>query len=271
MNEKWVVGELTDKKRILAFLETDRLYAAYAIGDLEPHLFRQCAWVGAEKEGRPQAISLQFGGLEPPAYFLMGDPPGLKAILGSVFPPARAYLTCRAEHLAAVQNRYRWDKEPDAMWRMVLRKERFPTPSRHCVRLTTGHADEIQRLILEGGTRGFASAQIGHGIFYGVFQDGHLVSAAGTHMVSPTYGVAAIGNVVTHRDSQGRGLGTAVVGAVAEELLRLGIRDIVLNTREDNAPAIRLYEKLGFERYCAFYEGLASDRAAARNAEGTGA
>lgn len=42
------VRALTNKDQILAFLQQDRLYAAYAIGDLEPSLFAQSHWFGAE-------------------------------------------------------------------------------------------------------------------------------------------------------------------------------------------------------------------------------
>jgi predicted GNAT family acetyltransferase len=46
--------------------------------------------------------------------------------------------------------------------------------------------------------------------------------------------------------------------AVVAELLQLGIRDVILNVNQDNATAIRIYERLGFERYCPFLEGPAS-------------
>ena len=94
-------------------------------------------------------------------------------------------------------------------------------------------------------------------MFYGVAVEGRLVAAAGTHLVSPTYGVAAVGNVFTHPNYRCRGYGTVTIGAVVAELVRLGIRDIVLNVNQSNGDAIRIYEKLGFERYCAFLEGPA--------------
>jgi predicted GNAT family acetyltransferase len=69
--------------------------------------------------------------------------------------------------------------------------------------------------------------------------------------------VGAIGNVYTRRDRRGRGLASFVTGAVTAELLRLGLRTVALNVNQRNAAAIRVYEQLGFTRYCAFYEGVA--------------
>ena len=45
---------------------------------------------------------------------------------------------------------------------------------------------------------------------------GALVAVAGTHLVSDTYGVAAIGNVFTHPDYRGRGYATLATGAVTD-------------------------------------------------------
>ena len=91
----WKTLELADKPRILEYLETDRFYAAYAIGDLEPEMFAQCTWVGAEARGRLQALALHYRGLEPPALLLIGDTKGLRAILDGALRPERVYLTCR--------------------------------------------------------------------------------------------------------------------------------------------------------------------------------
>jgi len=44
------VQRVADRRRLLAFLERDRLWAAYAIGDLEPGLFEHCEW-GMAVEG----------------------------------------------------------------------------------------------------------------------------------------------------------------------------------------------------------------------------
>ena len=87
---------------------------------------------------------------------------------------------------------------------------------------------------------------------------GLAIAAAGTHLVAPLESVAAVGNIYTRRDRRGRGLGTAVTAAVTAELRRRGVRTIGLNVNQRNATAIGLYERLGFVRYCAFVEGVAT-------------
>ncbi len=253
----WKSSKLTDKSQILAFLETDRLYAAYAIGDLEPGMFAQSAWAGAERDGRMEALVLHFCGLKPPALFLMGDADGLRAILEDVLCPEWVYLTCRTKHLPVACDFYEWN-ETILMWRMVLRPACFRPVGGDCVRLTSAHSDQLTQLYALGGGNSFGPAQVPFGVFYGIFADGQLVAAAGTHLVSPTYSVAAVGNIFAHSDYRGRGYGTATTSAVVAELVRRDIRDVVLNVDQKNESAIRIYEYLGFERYCPFLEGTAN-------------
>jgi RimJ/RimL family protein N-acetyltransferase len=252
----WKASELTDKAQILAYLETDRLYAAYAIGDLEPGMFEQCAWAGAERADRLQALALLFRGLKPPALFLMGCAGGLAAILQDIPFPSRVYLTCREDHLALTCDFYLWDRTTP-MWRMVLPPAHFRPVREECIRLRPAFSDQLAKLYSLGGGGAFDLTQMQQGTFYGVLLDGQLVAVAGTHLVSPTYSVAAVGNVFTHPAHRGQGYGTATTSAVVAELLRRGIRDVILNVSQDNAAAIRIYERLGFERYCAFLEGPA--------------
>jgi RimJ/RimL family protein N-acetyltransferase len=255
----WKTSRLTDKSQILAYLETDRLYAAYAIGDLEPGMFVQSTWAGAEEASRLQALALLFCGLKLPALFLMGDADGLRAILEDVLCPEWVYFTCRTAHLPMTRDFYVWD-EMIPMWRMVLQPAHFRPVKGDCVRLVPAYSNQLTELYALGGSNAFGPAQMQYGVFYGVLADDQLVAAAGTHLVSSTYGVAAVGNVFTRPDYRGRGYGTATTSAVVAELLQHGIRDIVLNVSQENAGAIRIYERLGFERYCPFLEGAACAR-----------
>jgi GNAT superfamily N-acetyltransferase len=254
----YTIIPLTDRSHIQAYLEADRLYAAYAIGDLEPGLFELCEWSGAVAADRLDALALLYHGLEPPALFVMGSVGGLRAILERASNPRRVYLTCREEHLAVTREFYSWERVIP-MFRMVLPPASFSPVEGDCLRLGTTHLEQLAALYaLGGGAVAFSPSQVSDGVFYGAFADDQLVAAAGTHLVSPTYGVAAVGNVFTHPDYRGLGYGAATTTAVVTELLALDIRDAVLNVRQGNGRAIRLYERLGFERYCAFLEGPAS-------------
>jgi len=252
----WKAAKLTDKTQILTYLETDRLYAAYAIGDLEPGMSEQCTWAGAEEAGQTQALALHFRGLELPALVLMGQADGLRAILQDVLCPELVYLTCRPEHLSTTRDFYAWD-ETIPMWRMVLRAGIFRSVKSDCVRIEPAHSDQLGILYALGAGNAYSPSQMESGVFYGIIANGQLVAAAGTHLISPTYGVAAVGNVFTHPDHRAQGYGAATTSAVVVDLLRRGIRDVILNVGQDNAGAVGVYEHLGFECYCALFEGRA--------------
>jgi len=74
-------------------------------------------------------------------------------------------------------------------------------------------------------------------------KDHHLVSAASTSAESDV--AAMIGGVWTAPDARNHGYSTVVVARLADELLKTG-RTVYLFYLEDNAPAARVYEKIGF-------------------------
>jgi ribosomal protein S18 acetylase RimI-like enzyme len=271
----WFRRELNDKTEILGFLERDRLYAAYAIGDLEQGLFEACTWAGAEWDGRLGALALFYHGLDPPALFLMTAPsprgegwggsgysgePALRAVLNGLPGPRTVYITCRPEHMDLAREFYDWEMVVP-MWRMALPDGAFrPVDGPPCQRLTADDGAELAAFYAKAGAVAFGLSQVGRGVYYGLRIRGRLVAVAGTHLASCTYGVAAVGNVYTEPEHRGRGYATKVTGAVVAELLDSGIADVVLNVGRENRVAARIYERLGFQRYCAFLEGQAERR-----------
>ena len=252
---------LTRKSAIRAFLETDRIYAGYAIGDLERGLFAQCEWFGRKRAGQGSlaALALVFHGFKPSVLFLMGEPASLAGSLLDPALPRRIYLNCREEHLAVAGSRYEWEALAP-MWRMSLGKISRHSLSADPVELGPEDVEELVALYALGGGGAFDPAQMKRGIYYGVIAGGSIVAVAGTHLVSPTYGIAAIGNVFTHPVWRGRGFGKAATRAVATALRRRGVHDVILNVSQANHTAIHLYEDIGFTRCCAFFEGPASTR-----------
>ncbi len=252
----WDAGATRDRDTLLSLLNKDRIFAAYAIGDIEPAFFEQCEWVLARHRQGPWAVALLFKGLEPNALLLYGDPRGSAVLLGTVMRPARAYAILQEAHLGALEAHYSL-AEQKRMVRMVWDATRpLPPPNPLAFRLTGANLTDLQSLYRIYAEVHFSPYQLLSGVFYGVECDGRLVAVAGTHLVSPAYGVAAVGNVFTHPDYRGRGYASACTAGVVRELSTLA-ETLVLNVGEDNAAAQRIYRKLGFSPYCNYLEAMA--------------
>ena len=65
-----------------------------------------------------------------------------------------------------------------------------------------------------------------------------------THEALRHSGVLGMGVVATHR---GQGIGTRLLAATIDTAVGRGLRRIELTVRSDNAPAIELYRRFGFE------------------------
>ncbi len=252
----WQVRKLDDPNKILAFLERDRLYAAYAIADLEPELFQHTRWYVAEADGQTRSLAMLFTALDPDVLFLMGDPAGLIIILGSALRPRRVYASIRPEHLPVLRSHYRLSR-PERTVRMVLDAGAFRPVNGRTTRLSPAYARQLERLYRMAQGNAFSAYQVAQGVFYGVTAQERLVATAGTHVLSETYSVAAVGNVFTHPEHRRQGLGTLCTGAVVQELLSRRIQTIVLNVHENNETALNIYKQLGFKEHCRYIEVLA--------------
>jgi RimJ/RimL family protein N-acetyltransferase len=250
------VPRLRDRHSIRSILETDLAWALYALGDLEPGYFENCDWYSTS--GSAPALALVYRAIHPPVLFALGD---IAPLLPDIAAEPAFSLHVRPEAMAVLAERLKicWRRN---MWRMILDRTRHrPVPCGDAARLGPADLAEVRHLYTGGETSGeapdFFFPSMLEQVFFGIRRDGELAAVAGTHLVAPNEGVAAVGNVYTRRDCRGRGLAAAAASAVVDELLRLGIRTIGLNVVQDNHAAIRIYERLGFVRSCAFCEGLA--------------
>ncbi len=251
---------VADRAEIAAFLRTDRLYAAYALADLDGPNRNRVAWAMAhDGAGRATALAMHHEGLVPQPLFLMGAPDGCRAILEHVLKPRDTYFQATELHEAALRDLYELDA-PLAMLRMVVDRETFTPFAGPADRLTALDVDDLNRLYQLGFRAGFPPSVVEDGVYYGVRVRGRLVSAAGTHAVNAREGIAVVGNVMTHTDFRGHDFAKMVTSAVTAELLDR-VTDVALNVHADNEPAVAAYTRLGYRTHCQLIERLARRRA----------
>jgi ribosomal protein S18 acetylase RimI-like enzyme len=253
---------VTDDAEIAGFLRNDRLYAAYALGDLDgPNRRRMAFGMCVDELGRPTALAMHQEGLVPQPLFLMGDPEGCRAILASVLKPRDAYFQGTADHEDAIAEFYDLER-PLVMLRMVVDRDTFEPFAGPAERLGADDVEELNRLYQLGFRSGFPQSVVEDGVYYGIRVGGRLVSAAGTHAVNPRQGIAVVGNVMTHTDFRGHDFAKMATSAVTAELLER-LPDVALNVHVDNVPAVAAYTRLGYRTHCQLIERLGRRRSGA--------
>ena len=241
-------------------LARDPAWAAYLIADLVPPYARHATWF---LEG--DAVVLLYRAFVVPVLTVLGPAdtaaPLWREALAEIPQAELLFTACLPAHRAFVEETTRFI-ESHPMFRMRL--EGTPPDAGAATRLGPGDLPALGALYADGAARQeipdfFEDSMVEGGIYYGVRDAGELVAVAGTHVLTP--GAAAVGNVYVRHDARRLGLAARVTAAVARELRRVGIETIVLNVRQDNAIAIRVYEKLGFVVHGEFLEGFGRPRA----------
>lgn len=255
----WHVDTLNDADALLAFLQHDRVYAAYAIGDLEPAYAAASAWFGAWQGKTLAALALVYSGLEPPVLFTLGAPAGLQAIMAQAGLPPTVTIASRWEHLPALRTRYAFPAV-SPMLRMTVEPAEFrPRVGGASVqRLHLDATPALQALFAHGGEHApdaFSPSQVAEGVFYGIYDGATLAAAGGTHLIARQVGIGAVGNIYTHPAYRRLGYATLITSAVTAALLADGLT-VVLNVNQRNAPALAVYTTLGYRTACRFVEGI---------------
>lgn len=248
---------LHDVNVIEAFLRRDARLHLYELGDLDDFFFPHTTWWGVEERGQLAGVALLYGATELPVLVALGDATTVRVMLTKLTPllPRRfyAHLTPGTSDVLAP-----WRREPRGLHdRMILTD---PTcldevDSDEAVPLGPHDAHELESFYASAyPSHWFDPRMLATGVYRGVRRNGHIVSAAGVHVLSRTRRVAAIGNVATNPAHRGRGLGRIVCAALCRALLAENVAIVGLNVRASEASTIRLYEALGFTRVASYEE-----------------
>ena len=231
----------------------------YAIGDLDDFFWPSTTWYGLRQDRELRQIALVYAGPDLPVLMALetGDPgPTIELLRGIAYLlPRRVYAHLSQQAAAALEPEYHI--EPDGHYlRMELTDfEQLETIDTAGV-ARLGVADqpaieELYRVAYPGNW--FDPRMLQTDRYFGIWQDGALVSVAGIHVYSTHYRVAALGNITTHPAQRGRGLAARTTAALCQSM-RHDINHIGLNVNAENAAAIACYRSIGFERIAEYGE-----------------
>jgi len=248
-------------ERARAFFQRDRLMAAYALADIDAAEIEKARWWTATRGDVVVACALVVEALPFRPCFASGESEALVTIFREGIREPRIVVATPPSGRLAVESVYRFERV-EKMHRMAASVATFrPRVTHGVMRLGPDHLEDVIDLYGHASRTYFTEARLAREIYFGVYIGTTLVSAAGTHVRSRLSSIAAVGNVLTRIAYRDRGMATSVTSAVTEAALEQH-RDVVLNVRQDNAPAISVYDRLGYHVHGPFIEGPAVRRSA---------
>jgi len=253
------IEEQVQADRLRAFLGRDRIMSAYALADLDAADVERARWWLASRDGQGVAAALVVEALPFRPCFATGETEALAAIFREGIRETRLVISTPPAGRVAVDAVYRFERV-DRMHRMAVDIASFqPRVTHRVTRLGPDELEDVIDLYGHASRSYFTPDRMAREIYFGVYSGSSLVSAAGTHVRSVRSGMAAVGNVLTRVTYRDRGLATSVTSAVTAAALEEH-PDVVLNVRQDNSPAVAVYERLGYHVHAPFIEGPAVRR-----------
>lgn len=247
-----------NKNEIEAYLQKNVALHIYSIGDLDDFFWQNTEWHALKEGDEIQAIALLYTGQSLPtlqALCEQTDP--MRKLLRSISDilPDRFHAHLSPGVGESLKGRYKIESS-GKHYRMMLNSKRLPGNIDFSQVTQLANDDLSQMLQLyEDAYPGnwFDPRMLQTRQYFGIKIDNKLISVAGIHVYSEKYKVAALGNIVTHPDYRGRGYAGSATARLCRSLSE-HVDHIGLNVKADNATAIALYNKLGFEITASYYE-----------------
>jgi ribosomal protein S18 acetylase RimI-like enzyme len=186
-----------------------------------------------------------------------GEVAALERMLRSVSLPGRAFVRILPPARDLLTARYRFDwLEP--IVRMHVTPETLLVPAGASTVEPLGQADAagLAALYAIWPESRFQTSRLRHGYRYVGIRDGsRIVAVAEQVLEARGDGLAVVQGVLVDPAWRGRGLAGAVTAALTVQLFEGGARDVVLDVRESNLPALAAYARIGYRRHVTLLAG----------------
>jgi RimJ/RimL family protein N-acetyltransferase len=257
-----LVESVHDRIELLELLRRTPDLRAYELGDLDDRFWPYTSWYR-----RGDALALLFHGAGLPILLALDTPDRvgpLAELVTGLLPllPRRFYAHLSPGLEQVLDPEFQAESNGPHL-KMALtdpgklesdRWELATSELPEVETLTPVNLPELTALYeLAYPAHSFVPQMFGHGPYLGIRRGGELLAVAGVHVWSPTYRVAAIGNVATHPRARGAGLASVAVAELCRRLLATVDR-IALNVKADNRAALALYARLGFTAVAEYTE-----------------
>lgn len=253
------IAILHDKQELEAFFRENPFLHIYSLGDLDDFFWPKTIWYGLKDNQRLLSVALLYTAFSMPNLLLFSeDISHSEILLEKIIPllPPRFYTHITPELEAVLANHYSLEFH-GAFYKMALNHSQkvLEIDTSKTIRLSNEQQDEIISFYQSNyPDNWFDPRMLETQQYYGLFQDNQLISISGVHVFSPTYQVAALGNITTHLSYRGQGAGQCVTAKTCQSLIQSNIAHIGLNVSQENEIAIHCYKKLGFEVIAPYLE-----------------
>lgn len=251
---------LHEKDEIESFVRRNPFLHLYELGDLDDPYWQHSIWYALKDGDRIRELVLLYTDLPIPILLANSDQASndMRDLLHAVAPllPKRFHAYVSVEAVVGLEDVYDLHSHGTHYTMGLMQTSHISTfDAAAAAALTADDLDDLNELYsVSYPGNWFLPRMVDTGFYYGIWHEQDLVSVAGVHVYSPRYKVAVLGNIVTHPDLRGRGMGMAVCAKLCQELVQAGVAHIGLNVKTENTSAIRCYEKLGFKRVAEYGE-----------------
>lgn len=252
------VISLQKKDQIYRYLNNRRYLNIYTIGDLDDFFWPFTTYYGLVDDAQIREIALLYTGQELPVLLAISNhPPQLCTLLEKIkdhLPPT-FYAHLSPAVYEVFQDTYTITHHGEHL-KMALVEDALCLNQKgdDARRISGSEIDAVMAFYRESYPENwFDPRMLETGQYFGIKKGGEWISLGGVHVYSPTYNVAAIGNVATHPQHRNKGYATQVTARLCQSLAK-EMDTIGLNVKKDNAAAIACYEKLGFRSVATYHE-----------------